>query len=93
MGRINELFRRLLPLRKADAQPPLKRAFSGAQFSRLTDWVLAGVKINQELRSQYNLGYISSNPRRDGSYRKIEIKVPEGNLKLNYRKGYYAPSN
>ena len=53
MGRINELFRRLLPLRKADAQPPLKRAFSGAQFSRLTDWVLAGVKINQELRTDY----------------------------------------
>ncbi|MBN2337024.1 MAG: VWA domain-containing protein [Acidobacteria bacterium] len=50
-------------------------------------------QINQELRSQYNLGYISSNPRRDGSYRKIEIKVAEGNLKLNYRKGYYAPSN
>ncbi len=49
-------------------------------------------QINQELRSQYSVGYVSTNPQRDGSYRKIEIKVPERGLKLNYRKGYYAPS-
>ena len=50
-------------------------------------------QINQELRSQYSLGYISTNSQRDGGYRKIEIKVPSGGLELNYRKGYYAPSN
>ena len=49
-------------------------------------------EISQELRSQYNLGYISSNPRRDGGYRKIEIRVPDKDLKLNYRKGYFAPA-
>lgn len=49
-------------------------------------------QINQELRSQYNIGYLSTNPARDGKYRKIEIKVPEGGLRLNYRKGYYAPT-
>jgi Ca-activated chloride channel family protein len=50
-------------------------------------------QINQELRSQYNIGYFSTNPARDGGYRKIEIKVREKNLRLNYRKGYYAPAN
>ena len=50
-------------------------------------------QINQELRSQYNIGYLSTNPVRDGSYRKIEIKIQEGDLKLNYRKGYYAPKS
>jgi len=50
-------------------------------------------QINQELRSQYNIGYLSTNPARDGSYRKVEIKVPEGGLRLNYRKGYYAPTS
>ncbi|MDR0310773.1 MAG: VWA domain-containing protein, partial [Acidobacteriota bacterium] len=30
-------------------------------------------QINQELRSQYSIGYVSSNNRRDGSYRKLEI--------------------
>jgi Ca-activated chloride channel homolog len=48
-------------------------------------------QINQELRSQYNLGYVSTNHRRDGKYRKIEIRTQEKGLKLNYRKGYYAP--
>jgi Ca-activated chloride channel homolog len=49
-------------------------------------------QINQELRSQYNIGYISNSLRRDGGYRKIDIKLQEKNLKLTYRKGYFAPS-
>jgi Ca-activated chloride channel family protein len=49
-------------------------------------------EISQELRSQYNIGYFSSNPLRDGGYRKIEVRVAEKNLKLNFRKGYYAPT-
>jgi Ca-activated chloride channel homolog len=50
-------------------------------------------QINQELRSQYNVGFFSTNPARDGSYRKIEIKAPEKGLKLTFRKGYYAPTS
>ena len=49
-------------------------------------------QISQELRSQYSIGYLSSNTRRDGAYRKVEIRVAEKGLKLNYRKGYYAPT-
>jgi Ca-activated chloride channel homolog len=49
-------------------------------------------QINQELRSQYNIGYLSSNSARDGSYRKLEIRIPERGLRLKYRKGYYAPA-
>ncbi len=49
--------------------------------------------IDQELRSQYSIGYTSTNSQKDGKYRKIEIKVKEGGLKLNYRKGYYAPAS
>jgi Ca-activated chloride channel homolog len=47
-------------------------------------------QINQELRSQYSIGYVSTNPQQDGTYRKIEIKVQDKALKLNYRRGYYA---
>jgi len=50
-------------------------------------------QINQELRSQYSIGYISTNLQRDGRFRKIEVKVPDRGLKLNYRKGYYGPVN
>ncbi len=49
-------------------------------------------EISQELRSQYNLGYFSSNPLRDGGYRKIDVRVAEKNLRLNFRKGYFAPT-
>jgi Ca-activated chloride channel homolog len=50
-------------------------------------------QINQELRSQYSIGYLSSNPKHDGAYRKIDIKVAEKGLRVNYRKGYYAPTS
>jgi Ca-activated chloride channel family protein len=50
-------------------------------------------KINEELRSQYSIGYTSNNPLRDGSYRKIDIKVPDKGLRLSHRKGYYAPTS
>ena len=50
-------------------------------------------EINQELRSQYSIGYMSTNPRRDGSFRRLEIRIRERNMELNYRRGYYAPSN
>jgi Ca-activated chloride channel homolog len=60
---------------------------------KIEDLDVAFREINQELRSQYNLGYFSNNLLRDGSYRKIEIKPKERGLKLSYRRGYYAPSN
>jgi VWFA-related protein len=48
-------------------------------------------QISQELRSQYNLGYISLNTNRDGTYRKIEVKVAEKDVDITFRKGYFAP--
>jgi Ca-activated chloride channel family protein len=50
-------------------------------------------RINQELRSQYSIGYTSQNTDRNGGYRKIEVKVQGGDFKLNYRQGYYAPES
>jgi len=50
-------------------------------------------QISQELRSQYNIGYISSNPARDGGYRRIEVRVAEKDTRVNFRKGYYAPTS
>jgi VWFA-related protein len=50
-------------------------------------------QIGNELRSQYNLGYFSTNAARDGGYRKIDVKLSgEKGLKTRYRKGYYAPA-
>jgi VWFA-related protein len=47
-------------------------------------------QIQNELRSQYNLGYTPSNNKLDGSYRKIQIKTKTGDYKVQARQGYYA---
>ena len=47
-------------------------------------------KIAEELRTQYALGYISSNPSRDGKWRRISIATAQGNLMLRHKQGYYA---
>ncbi len=48
--------------------------------------------INQELRSQYYLFYVSSNQNRDGRFRKIEVRLPNRkDLRARARRGYRAP--
>jgi len=50
--------------------------------------------IEDELRSQYSLGYISTNRAHDGSYRKLQVRLPlKKDLKVEARKGYYALSD
>jgi VWFA-related protein len=48
-------------------------------------------EISTELRTQYSLGYTPTNPKHDGTFRKIELKSKDGH-KIQTRKGYYAPS-
>lgn len=47
-------------------------------------------EIADELRTQYLLGYVPSNTRHDGSFRKIQVKVPNKDYKIQARRGYYA---
>ncbi len=52
-------------------------------------------EIEQELRTQYLIAYSSTNKKRDGAYRKIDIEVtnPElrnEKLELRHRPGYFA---
>jgi VWFA-related protein len=50
-------------------------------------------QISEELRSQYTLGYYSTNTARDGSYRKIKVDTTRRDLDVLTRRGYYAPKN
>jgi Ca-activated chloride channel family protein len=34
--------------------------------------------ISSELRTQYSIGYIPSNDRKDGTYRNIKVSIPDG---------------
>jgi Ca-activated chloride channel family protein len=50
-------------------------------------------RIAEELRTQYNLGYVSANRRRDGKWRRIVVRVPaRDDLQIRHKLGYYAPS-
>jgi VWFA-related protein len=47
-------------------------------------------EIQDELRNQYSIGYESTNPNRDGSFRKIQIKTDNSEYVVQARNGYYA---
>jgi VWFA-related protein len=49
-------------------------------------------QIATELRSQYSIGYTPTNTKRDGTFRKIEIKADNKDYRIQARKGYYAPT-
>jgi hypothetical protein len=48
-------------------------------------------RIVQENSSYYVLGYQPSNDRRDGRYRKIQVRVKRPGLQVRARRGYVAP--
>jgi Ca-activated chloride channel homolog len=50
-------------------------------------------QIAQELRSQYSLGYNSTNGNRDGKFRQIKIIPRDSSYTVRARKGYYAAKN
>ncbi len=46
--------------------------------------------IQDELRSQYSLGYVSDQPARVGEFRKIQLKVATAGLTVQARDRYWA---
>jgi VWFA-related protein len=70
------------------------RAFFPKNEDELRD---AFAQIQTDLREQYLVAYASTNKRRDGSFRKIQIDVinpleNKKDLRLTYRQGYFAKS-
>jgi VWFA-related protein len=50
-------------------------------------------QLQQEMRTQYAIGYTPTNSRKDGSYRKIDLRTSNKDQKVQVRKGYYALPN
>ena len=48
-------------------------------------------KVLAEINGQYYLGYLSTNAATDGAWRKVEIKLKRGDLRVRARKGYFGP--
>ena len=47
-------------------------------------------QIQEELRNQYSIGYSSTNPKKDGTFRRIDIKTDNSDYRVQARNGYYA---
>ena len=74
---------------KALAQETGARAFFPLEITEL-----AGVygSIGEELASQYAVGYTPKNPRRDGTFRRVVVRIPDHpGVQARTRTGYTAP--
>lgn len=48
-------------------------------------------QIADELEAQYTIGYVSTNMRRDGTWREVSVRVARPGVVARTRAGYYAP--
>jgi len=67
-------------------------AFFPSEMKQVED---AYAKILKQIRAQYTIGYVSSNRKQDGRWRKVEIKVKRADIagpRIQARKGYFAPA-
>ena len=71
----------------------LSRETGGVAFfpEGVGDLVSIYEQIAEELSNQYTLGYTSNNPRRDGMWRRIVVRVTRRSVTARTKQGYYAP--
>lgn len=65
----------------------------GKAFFDSNDFAPAFQQIQHDTEAYYILGFHSTNTARDGSYRHLTVKLNRGDVKLDYRPGYYAPAD
>jgi VWFA-related protein len=65
----------------------------GTAFFDSNDFAPAFAKVQNDTSAYYAIGFHSTNPARDGKYRKLQIKITKPGVKLEYRPGYYAPAD
>jgi Ca-activated chloride channel homolog len=95
-------------LRSNEALSPSTKGFKEAEFNlrqfsqetggraffpnQLSDLNNVYGQIADELSSQYTVGYSSRNGKRDGSWRRVIVRVNRANLTARTKQGYFAPS-
>ena len=62
----------------------------GRSFSDSNDLSLAMKQVQVDTNVYYVLGYLSSNSKEDGKYRKIRVELNRPGLKIAHRPGYFA---
>jgi hypothetical protein len=49
--------------------------------------------VQHDTEAYYIVGFRSTNTARDGSYRRLTVKLNRSDVKMDYRPGYYAPAD
>ena len=72
----------------------LAQESGGLAFFPDNDDDLAGIydQISDELSSQYSLGYVSTNPLRNGQWRRIVVRVNREEMVARTKQGYFGPA-
>ncbi|MGD0368520.1 MAG: VWA domain-containing protein [Acidobacteriaceae bacterium] len=65
----------------------------GKAFFDSNDFSGAFDRIQKDTSAYYVIGYHSTDLRRDGRYRRLSVKIDRGDVKVEYRPGYYAPAD
>jgi len=65
----------------------------GRAFLDSNDFSKVFKGVQEDTSTYYVLGYHSTNPARDGRYRRISVSLKQPGAKIEYRRGYYAPAD
>lgn len=85
-----------IPEKARDALVKISEETGGKAFfpTATSDLNKIVAEIATELRSQYAIGYYSSNETRDGAFRRVKIEIAGAKAarqQVRYRRGYFAP--
>jgi Ca-activated chloride channel homolog len=78
-------------------KPRLTPFKNGSRHDEETDEIslkeleVAFDSLAEQLRTQYVLGFYSTNEKRDGSFRKLSVRIKKPGYIARARTGYYAP--
>jgi Ca-activated chloride channel homolog len=86
----SKLFKEAEFVLKQFSQETGGRAFFPNQVSDLSN--VYG-QIADELSSQYTVGYSSKNPKRDGAWRRVVVRVNRPNTTTRTKLGYFGPTH
>jgi len=65
----------------------------GRAFLDSNDFSKVFKGVQDDTSTYYVLGYHSTNPARDGRYRRIAVSLNRPGVKIEFRRGYYAPAD
>lgn len=74
------------------------RATPGTQSEEVDDLSLKELdrvfaSLAEQLRTQFILGFLSTNEKRDGTFRKLTVRAKKAGYTARARAGYYAPKD